>query len=396
MAQRRDAGLRALMMGAAFVVIIAGLRAAAPVIVPVLIAIFIAVLSVAPTRYLQKRGVPDSLAAIAVFAGVVVTLFVLSVVVGASLKDFDDNLPGYQSRLKESFSGVFAWAETQGFDLDFDEMKEALDPDVVVNFAQDLMRATSSVLSNTAFVLLTVAFILAEVTSFPRKLSAVLADRPETVDSYGHIVEDIQTYLAIKTQISMATGLCAMLLTWALGVDYPMLWGLVAFLLNFVPTLGSIIAGIPVVLLAFVQLSWLHALGVFVGYLVINVVFGSILEPRLMGRSLGLSTLVVFLSLVFWGWVFGPAGMLLSVPLTMVVKIFLENSEDLRWVAVVLGPADEASRIEKEMRANKSSGADDVELEDEDEEAARSKNSGADEVELAPAAEDAPLEADRD
>ena len=125
--------------------------------------------------------------------------------------------------------------------------------------------------------------------------------------------------------------------TWVIGVDYPVLWGLLAFLLNYIPTLGSIIAAIPPVLLAMVQFGWTWALVVAMVYLAINICIGSLLEPRLMGRRMGLSTLVVFLSMVFWGWVWGPIGMILSVPLTMLLKILLMHSDDLRWVGVLLG-----------------------------------------------------------
>ena len=126
---------------------------------------------------------------------------------------------------------------------------------------------------------------------------------------------------------------------WLLGVDHAQLWGVMAFLLNFVPNIGSIIAAVPAVLLALVQLGMGTALFVAAGYLVVNIVIGSVLEPRFMGRGLGLSTLVVFLSLVFWGWVLGPVGMLLSVPLTITVKLALDSSKDTRWLGILLGPA---------------------------------------------------------
>ena len=116
-----------------------------------------------------------------------------------------------------------------------------------------------------------------------------------------------------------------------------MLWGVLAFLLNYIPNLGSIIAGTPAVLLAFIQFGLGRALVVAAGYVVINIVFGNMIEPKIMGQRLGLSTLTVFLSLVFWGWVWGPVGMILSVPLTMVVKIALESKTETRWIALLLG-----------------------------------------------------------
>jgi predicted PurR-regulated permease PerM len=115
------------------------------------------------------------------------------------------------------------------------------------------------------------------------------------------------------------------------------LWGLLALLLNYIPNIGSILASVPAILLALIQLGVGKAVIVLVGYLVINIIIGNVLEPKIMGRGLGLSTLVVFLSLVFWGWVFGPVGMLLSVPLTMTVKIALDSNEDTRWISTLLG-----------------------------------------------------------
>jgi predicted PurR-regulated permease PerM len=115
---------------------------------------------------------------------------------------------------------------------------------------------------------------------------------------------------------------------------------LIAFLLNYIPTVGSIIAAIPAVLLSLILVGTAgHAVLVTLGYVVVNTLFGNILEPNLMGRRLGLSTLVVILSLLFWGWAWGPLGALLSVPLTVVVKIWLENTHDLKWVAILLDKA---------------------------------------------------------
>ncbi|WP_156509002.1 AI-2E family transporter, partial [Oleiphilus sp. HI0132] len=132
-----------------------------------------------------------------------------------------------------------------------------------------------------------------------------------------------------------------------LGVEYPLLWALIAYLLNFVPNIGSIIAAVPVMLLALIQLGPLHMLLVAAGYLFVNTLMGNVIEPRYMGRGLGLSTLIVFLSLVFWGWVLGPVGMLLSVPLTMLLKIAFESSDETRWIAIIMGPDVAQEKDEK-------------------------------------------------
>jgi predicted PurR-regulated permease PerM len=162
----------------------------------------------------------------------------------------------------------------------------------------------------------------------------------------------VQRYLAVKTTVSLVTGAAIAIWTGLVGLDFALVWGLLAFLLNYIPTIGSIIAAAPAVLLATVQLGLGPALLVGVGFLVVNTVLGNIVEPALMGRAVGLSTLVVFTSLVFWGWVWGPVGMLLSVPLTMIVKIFLENSDELRWIAVLLDtPKNAQAMAEAEVNA---------------------------------------------
>jgi predicted PurR-regulated permease PerM len=194
-----------------------------------------------------------------------------------------------------------------------------------------------SVLSKLLLVFLTIVFILFEAAGFPAKLQAAFGEQ-ESSARFEKIKLEIQRYLGTKTVVSLATGGLAGAATAIVGVDFPLLWGALAFLLNYIPTLGSIIAAGPPLLLALIQLGPGHALAVAVSFLAINVVLGNLVEPYLMGRRLGLSTLVVFISLVFWGWIWGPVGMLLSVPLTMILKIMLENTEDLRWVAVLLDP----------------------------------------------------------
>ena len=142
--------------------------------------------------------------------------------------------------------------------------------------------------------------------------------------------------MGLKTLFSLATGVCVWILLSIIGVDFAGTWGLLAFFLNFIPAIGSIIAAIPAIIWALVQLGLPSALLTSLAYLVVNIIIGNLLEPRFMGHKLGLSPLVVILSMIFWGWVLGPVGMVLSVPLTMIGKIALATSEDTRWIALML------------------------------------------------------------
>ena len=189
----------------------------------------------------------------------------------------------------------------------------------------------------TFLVFLIMAFMLSEATVFPDKFHYITGNSSTDEDRLAKVVTEIQTYLGIKTVVSSLTGLLLGAWAYVTGLDFPILLGLAAFLLNYVPTVGSIIAGIPAVLLSVILYGTLgHALLVTAGYVTVNTLFGNIIEPNLMGRRLGLSTLIVILSLLFWGWLWGPLGALLSVPLTVILKIWLENTTDLQWAAVLL------------------------------------------------------------
>jgi predicted PurR-regulated permease PerM len=196
---------------------------------------------------------------------------------------------------------------------------------------------------------LIVVFMLLEGVWVPTKIRVAFGSDSDAVHQLELAAVQIQRYLAVKTIVSLTTGGLVAVWTAVLGLDFALVWGLLAFLLNFIPTIGSLIAAVPAVLMALVQHGPGTALAVGLGFLIVNVLFGNIIEPNVMGRTLGLSTLVVFLSLVFWGWVLGTVGMLLSVPLTMIIKIILESNESTRPVAIMLDNGRAvAARIEKE------------------------------------------------
>jgi predicted PurR-regulated permease PerM len=220
-----------------------------------------------------------------------------------------------------------------------------------MNLATSVVAGLGSVFGQFFLIFFTVVFLLLEGSSLPGKLNAALENSDATLARFTEFAQTVQRYLAIKTVVSLITGLIVTVWVYVLGLDFPILWGIVAFLFNYVPNIGSIIAAVPAVLLALVQFGIGKALVVALGYIVVNVIMGNFVEPRVMGRGLGLSPLVVFLSLIFWGWLFGPVGMLLSVPLTMIVKIAFQHSPEMRWLAVLLGPPiSESTKAEDEPR----------------------------------------------
>jgi AI-2 transport protein TqsA len=332
-----DSALRLLVGLAAMMVIIAGLRAAQPVLVPMALAGFITIITLPFFAWLRRVGVPAPLAIPLVLVPVLAVLTAIGAIATNSLLEIREAMPRYTLRLTELYTSLLAWLAGHRLALPLAAEDVFVTPMRLVNVATALLRGFAGFMSLVFLVVLITLFLLAEAAGLPDRVQRAFG-KDADLARYTRIMGEIQRYLAIKTVTSAATGVLIGLWALLIGLDFPLFWGLTAFLLNYVPTIGSIIAAVPAVLLALVQLGPGGAVLAAAGYLTVNTAIGSIIEPAVMGRGLGLSPVVVLLSLVFWGWVWGPIGMLLSLPLTMIVKIMLENSDDLAWIAVLLGP----------------------------------------------------------
>ncbi|MBT8101803.1 MAG: AI-2E family transporter [Gammaproteobacteria bacterium] len=340
------------MSAAAIVVVIYGMQMAKVILVPFLIAVFLALITVRPMLWLQARRVPSIVAALVIVTMIMLILAVVGAILGTSVADFTAAIPVYQARLDTIVDGVVKFiAENIRGDQSIESLGDMVDPGWAMGLAATILNSLKDVLTNTFLIFFTMIFILLEASTVQVKVDAAFGRRESSFDRPRIFLQDLGRYLGIKTIVSMVTGLCAGLLTWSIGLDFPLLWAMLAFLLNYVPTIGSIIAAVPAVLLALVQLGPGEATATAIGFAAINVIFGNLIEPRLMGYGVGISPLVVFLGLVFWGWVFGPVGMLLSVPLTMTVKLALESDARTRWVAILLGSERDA---EYELRSRAS------------------------------------------
>lgn len=346
-----------LVTFAALVIIIAGLKSSQALLVPFLLAFFISIICAGPFYWLQQRRIPAAVALLIVIMIVLLGGLVVATVIGTSVNDFTSQIPLYEQQLRQQALVLFDWLEQFGIHLSRQLLFDYFNPGSAMQYAARVLAAAGGVLTNSFLILLTVIFILFEAAGMPGKLRAALNDADTSLISFEKFVASVRKYLVIKTLVSLVTGLLVSGGLMLIGLDYALLWGLIAFMLNYVPNIGSIIAAVPAVLLASIQLGPFHALLVVTLYLTINVVMGNAIEPKLMGRSLGLSTLVVFLSLVFWGWVLGPVGMLLSVPLTMIIKIALEVNPSTRWLAIMLGA--DAPELPREKNTKENQNEDD-------------------------------------
>jgi AI-2 transport protein TqsA len=337
------------------IVIIAGMMQAKSILIPMLLSVFFSIISAHPIFWLKRRKVPYSLAVILVLIGFLIIFLLFGGLIGNSLANFTDHVPVYSNNLKNMTAGFADQLNHWGINIRSDQFLELINPGNLLKYTAQGLGELGSLVSNTLLIMIISVFILMEVRSFMVKASVIELVQDKSLKYLDEIGKSIRHYLTIKTIVSLFNGILITCWLWILGVDYPVLWGLIAFLFNYIPNIGSIIAAIPAVLLALIQHGVGGMIWTAVGYLVVNLVIGNIVEPRMMGKGLGLSTLVVFLSLIFWGYIFGVVGMFLSVPLTMAIKIMLEQQENTRWIAMLLGTTRDANKIHQEFQKDQQS-----------------------------------------
>lgn len=355
---------KALWMLAALVIVVAGLKAAQSFFIPILIAFFIATVSFPFLNFLREKKVPRPIAVLLTVAFDFIFLAALGVLavtlvgdlqekwndryaaevseqirtVSRSLADKLDEygVPDAQTKINEAVNNNLANLQNIRFERIWD-------------FGTGVLGRVVGFFGTALITIVLTVFMLSEARMFGRRLEAISLARGPNLARMLSATKDIQRFLAIKTAVSLLTGVLAGFLCWIAGLDFFILWGILAFFFNFIPVVGSIVAGVPPTILALLVAGVPNAVLVAGGYLLINNFLGNFVEPMLVGRRFGISTLIVVLSVVFWGWLWGPLGMLLAVPLTMVLKVVLEGSDEFRWIGVAISSEQPAGSAEKKL-----------------------------------------------
>jgi predicted PurR-regulated permease PerM len=330
---------------AGFIIVIAGIMYASDLINPLLLALFISIICAQPLAWLERRNVSHGLAIAIVLSGALLIFFGLGQLIAESVYQFSNSIPKYTTRFEEISASASALLEKMGVDTTTWDFSSVVNTNKIMGFIAGIASGFGSIMGNVFLIVFIVVFLLLELNSFAVKTIAIVDDPAKSLKYLTKIGSSIRHYLGIKTVVSLLTGVLIWLSLLIIGVDYAIMWGIIAFLLNFIPNIGSIIAGLPALVFALVQLGVGGAIWTAIAYISVNMIVGNIVEPKVMGKGMGLSTLVVFLSLIFWGFILGTVGMFLSVPLTMTVKIILEQSEKTKWIAILLGTQQEAQVI---------------------------------------------------
>lgn len=343
--QPDKAGLHILLKLAALVVILAGIHSAADIIVQLLLALFFAIVLNPLVTWFLRRGLSRPLAITLVMVVMLFVLTALVAVLATSVNDFIAMMPSYNKELTRKLTELQQMLPFMHLHISPDKLLQRIDSDKLMTFATALMTQLSGAMTGIVLLIMTVIFMLFEARHVPYKLRFALSNPKIHIAGLHRALKGVSQYLALKTFISLLTGVVVWLGLMLLGVQFALMWGVLAFLLNYIPNIGSVISAIPPMIQALLFNGYYECLMVGALFLAVHMILGNILEPRLMGHRLGMSTLVVFLSLLIWGWLLGPVGMLLSVPLTSICKIWMETTQGGSKLAILLGPGRPKSRL---------------------------------------------------
>jgi len=331
-----------VLVFAALIIIIAGLMSAVSIVNPILMGLFISIVCAQPVTWLQTKKVPNTPAVFIVIIGIGGIFIGLSEIIGTSLASFSQNVELYEKNLGEMGTSILDYLTSHGIHLSGNKISDMFNVSKVMNVTAGVLGQLGAVMGNTLTITFLTLFLLLELDDIKIKTKAILKDSTKSHAYIGRIAQNIRHYLSIKTMTSFLTGLLIFICLKIVGVDYAIIWALIAFLLNYIPNIGSFIAAIPAVLFAVIQLGFPGLIWTGIIFVTVNMIVGSVIEPKVMGKGLGLSTYVVFVSLLVWGFILGTVGMFLSVPLTMAIKIMLEQNDNTKWIAILLGTQKEA------------------------------------------------------
>jgi len=339
--------LRTFHFIAVIIIILIGIVLSQNVIELILLALFFTIITLHPILLLEKKKVPYTLAIVIVLSTISLLLFVFSAIIGGSISKFMLDLPLYSEKLTKIVAGLITSLNDLGMNINEKQLIDLIDPKKILSFTTIAVSKLGKILSDYFLIILIMVFMLLEFKNFLLKIDLIEKKFSKSMDHLNEIANSIRHYLSIKTYVSIITGVLIWLSLTIIGVNYAILWGLIAFLLNYIPNIGSLLAAVPTMLFALLQLGVGGFIWTSVSYLLINMIVGNIVEPKIMGKGLGLSTLVVFVSLIVWGFLLGTVGVFLSVPITIAIKILLEQNKKTRWIAVLLGSTKETKYIEQ-------------------------------------------------
>ena len=335
--------LRSLISVAAVVILLAGVKALSFIMAPVLFALAFAIILSPLYQWLQKKGVPAGLALLLMVLGALIIGLGLIGFLAVSFNQLQDQIASYQDQMAVQQAGLDAWATSRGVDLSDLNLLDAIGPEKLAQAAASLVKSMSRILGVGLFALVTLLFMLLESANFPSRLRQALGPENPLLPRFTSFGHTLVRYLVIRTIVNLITGSVFAVFLLVLGIDFALLWGVLVFFLSYVPYIGITLAAIPPVLLALLELGPIGAIVVVIGTLIINASAENLVAPKMLGKGLSISPVVVFIAFIFWSWLLGPLGIILAMPLTVMLMLILDGFPETRWLSILMSTTDSMS-----------------------------------------------------
>jgi predicted PurR-regulated permease PerM len=312
------------------------MKYSADLLAPFLISVAISVILAPLLEYLQKKHIPKVVSLVFIIMISFIPIIILGGYIGTEAIEFKSNFHSMQTAFHESIGKLAQTMNSMGISIQQADIETMLSKSNFSGIIQNLATQASAQFSNVILIIFTVVFMLMESDFLYNKLEKILSKSKIELKDGMEIIAKINTYFIIKAKTSMMSALLVLIALLYYDIPYPYMWATLSFVLGFIPVVGDILSAVPPIILAFLEGGVVTALWIAFWYAVINSIIGNIIEPRIMSKGLGLSALVVFLSMTLWGWVLGPTGMILSVPLTMAMQFLFAQYEETEWIALML------------------------------------------------------------
>ena len=335
---------KVLIYSTAAVLLTLGMKAISEILIPVFFALFAFLIFSPLVRWLMKKRVPGS---VSVF---LVILFFIFVFVGTailfvnSLIELSDQIPDYETRFQSILDSISAYLPVVGFSVE--EVLQSLAA-FAFNVSGDIISGALSAGSTIVLIVVTTTFLLLDAASVPERVQREVEDEQISLSKFTELSSKVINYMLLRTETNLLGGIGTAILLLIGGIDFALLWGFLTFLFGYIPYLGFYMAAIPPMLLGLFKYGPIGAVAVLAGISLVNMLVENVLFPSLAGKGLKLSPTIVFLSLFYWSFILGAAGALIAVPLTIVVKIVLESSEDTRLIAKLMESSGDRDQEEE-------------------------------------------------
>ncbi|MDK2833602.1 MAG: transport protein TqsA [Methanolobus sp.] len=327
--------VRLLFIVTAAVILTIGISQLASILIPILFSLF-ATLILAPLIHkLQKKGIHPVVSVALVILLFLLIVMAIGLLVASAILQFNQLIPTYQSRLIETLNSLSIYLPSvENISLGTIALDIAL---FLLGSLASIFTGAVNAATTVGLIIITTAFLLIDAVGISKKVQREVEEHFALAANIKNLGQQVVDYMVIRTETNLMMGIWTAIILLIAGIDFAILWGFLAFVLGYIPYIGLLLSVIPPAILALLQYGPLGALAIIAAILIINALSENVLFPSLAGRGLELSPSVVFLSLVYWGYVLGPAGALLSTPLTMVVRTILASFEETHWLAELMG-----------------------------------------------------------